>query len=111
MIESVVSAFRGFRSTCLDFGVPAANITILATEATRTPPNSKEFLGEIKEKVGWEVGLLAKEEEGRVGAMGIASSFEEVDGLVMDLGGKHYLFIEYLRFSFISRALLMYVHF
>lgn len=32
--------------------------------------------------------MLKKEEEGRVGAMGVASSFERVDGLVMDLGGK-----------------------
>ncbi|KAK4912140.1 retrograde regulation protein 2, partial [Elasticomyces elasticus] len=31
--------------------------------------------------------MLPKEEEGRVGAMGVASSLAEVKGLVMDLGG------------------------
>lgn len=31
--------------------------------------------------------MLPKEAEGRIGAMGVASSFATVDGLVMDLGG------------------------
>ena len=31
--------------------------------------------------------MLAKEEEGRIGAMGVASSFSSLKGLVMDLGG------------------------
>lgn len=63
-------------------------MNILATEATRTAVNAEQFLGRVKEEVGWEVEMLKKEEEGRVGAMGIASSFEEVKGLVMDLGGE-----------------------
>jgi retrograde regulation protein 2 len=33
------------------------------------------------------VKLLPKEEEGEVGALGVASSFSHVSGLVMDLGG------------------------
>lgn len=31
--------------------------------------------------------MLTKEMEGRIGALGVASSFHEVEGLVMDLGG------------------------
>lgn len=31
--------------------------------------------------------MLSKETEGRIGAMGVASSFNQVEGLVMDLGG------------------------
>ena len=62
-------------------------MTVLATEATRTAINGAEFMGRIREAVGWEVRLLAKGEEGRVGAMGVASSLPEVRGLVMDLGG------------------------
>lgn len=31
--------------------------------------------------------MLSKEMEGRIGAMGVASSFNQVEGLVMDLGG------------------------
>lgn len=31
--------------------------------------------------------MLSKEMEGKIGAMGVASSFNRVEGLVMDLGG------------------------
>ncbi|GAB7323298.1 hypothetical protein MBLNU13_g05773t1 [Cladosporium sp. NU13] len=86
-IEAVVSAYRSFKRTCADFGVPEGNVKVLATEATRTAINGAEFMRSIREAVGWEVTLLAKAEEGRVGAMGIASSLPEVKGLVMDLGG------------------------
>jgi len=86
-ISAVVTAFRGFKRACGDFGVPEGNVTVLATEATRTAINGPEFMDQIREAVGWEVRLLAKEEEGRVGAMGVASSLPEVRGLVMDLGG------------------------
>jgi retrograde regulation protein 2 len=86
-IEAVVSAYRGFKRTCVDFGVPEDNVTVLATEATRTAINGKEFMRSIRDTVGWDVTLLAKAEEGRVGAMGVASSLPVVKGLVMDLGG------------------------
>lgn len=86
-IKSVISSFKQFKQTCQDFGVPNEHITVLATEATRTAVNSEDFRQQIKSAVGWDVTMLAKEEEGRVGAMGIASSLPEVRGLVMDLGG------------------------
>jgi retrograde regulation protein 2 len=72
---------------CADFQVPETNIKILATEATRTAINSEDYRRQIKDATGWEVDMLPKEIEGRVGAMGVASSFSEVEGLVMDLGG------------------------
>ncbi|PPJ59427.1 hypothetical protein CBER1_02419 [Cercospora berteroae] len=86
-IKAVTAAFKQFRRTCQDFGVPEQNTTVLATEATRTAINSEVFRAEIKKEVGWEVMMLAKEEEGRVGAMGVASSLPSLSGLVMDLGG------------------------
>lgn len=86
-IEAVVSAYRRFKRTCVDFGVPERNVTVLATEATRTAINGQEFMQSIYEATGWQVSLLAKSEEGRVGAMGVVSSLPEVRGLMMDLGG------------------------
>lgn len=86
-ISAVVSSFKKFRSTCQDFGVLGENITVLATEATRTAVNSEVFRSTIKKEVGWDVTMLPKEDEGRVGAMGVASSLPEISGLVMDLGG------------------------
>ncbi|QIW98917.1 hypothetical protein AMS68_004435 [Peltaster fructicola] len=86
-IVDVVTAFKQFKQTCQDFRVPEKHITVLATEATRTAINSEDFRKQIKDQTGWDVTMLPKEEEGRVGAMGIASSLPEASGLVMDLGG------------------------
>ncbi|OQO01813.1 hypothetical protein B0A48_12286 [Cryoendolithus antarcticus] len=86
-IASVIAALRDFKRETLDFGVPEGNVKLLATEATRTAINAVDFLTEVKAKVGWEISLLAKEEEGRIGALGVASSLPGVRGLVMDLGG------------------------
>lgn len=56
--------------------------------------NSEDFRNEIRKVTGWDVDMLTKEMEGRIGAMGVASGFgaEGVEGLVMDLGGKHLIF-------------------
>ncbi|PLB55394.1 retrograde regulation protein 2 [Aspergillus steynii IBT 23096] len=86
-MNQVADRLVQFQTTCEDFGVPTENIHVLATEATRTAPNSKEFIALIKKRTGWEVRLLLKEDEGRIGAMGIASSLNSVAGLAMDLGG------------------------
>lgn len=86
-ISAVIASFQQFKRTCADFHVPEKQITVLATEATRTAINSEDFRRRIREHVGWNVTMLPKEEEGRVGAMGVASSLPEVSGLVMDLGG------------------------
>lgn len=83
----MIEALQQFKITCEDFGVSESNIKVLATEATRTAVNSEDYRRQIKEATGWEVEMLTKEMEGRIGAMGVASSFQEVEGLVMDLGG------------------------
>ncbi|KAJ5100103.1 hypothetical protein N7532_007104 [Penicillium argentinense] len=87
VIDRVVSAIVRFQVICVEIGVPATNIRLIATEATRTALNSSEFTGAIRESTGVEVELLRKEEEGIVGAWGIASSFSDVEGLALDLGG------------------------
>lgn len=87
VIDDVVARLARFKLTCEDFGVPRENIHVLATEASRTAPNAEEFLARIREKTGLEVRVVSKEEEGRIGALGVASGFASVEGLVMDLGG------------------------
>ncbi|PWY91837.1 MFS general substrate transporter [Aspergillus sclerotioniger CBS 115572] len=87
IIDQVVERLAQFHITCADFQVPRENIYVLATEATRTAPNSKELRTRIKEVTGWDVTLLSKEDEGRIGALGIASSSASVAGIAMDLGG------------------------
>jgi retrograde regulation protein 2 len=86
-IDAVLASLRKFKTACKDFGVSETNVRILATEATRNAENSVDYRRQIKDATGWEVDLLPKEAEGRIGALGVASSFAGVEGLVMDLGG------------------------
>lgn len=70
----------------------AEHVRILATEATRNASNAPEFISIIEESLGspWKVDMLAKEDEGRIGALGVVSSVGGVaglQGLMMDLGG------------------------
>ena len=86
-VRDVVLALQRFKHTCEDFGVPNDNVTLVATEATRTAINADEFLNAIEKALGWSVKLLSKGQEAAAGAMGVATSVPVVDGLVMDLGG------------------------
>ncbi|KAJ4367958.1 retrograde regulation protein 2 [Didymella sp. IMI 355093] len=86
-IKQVVKSLLRFKSTCHDFGVPDSQVRIVATEATRKAINSEAYRTAIKEATGWTVELLPKEMEGKIGALGVASSYENVRGLMMDLGG------------------------
>ena len=87
IIEEVLAVLLQFKRTCQDFEVQADNVRLVATEATRNAINREEFLGQIQERTGWKVDLLTKEEEGRFGAMGIASSIDHMKGICMDMGG------------------------
>lgn len=87
VINKLVVCMLRFKVICTEFGVPSGNVRVVATEATREAQNSARFRGAIETATGWKVELLSKEDEGRIGAEGVASSFAEVRGLVMDLGG------------------------
>lgn len=87
VIEDVCNTLVRFKSICEDFRVSDSNVRVVATEATREAPNSQEFRDAILKATGWPVSLLSKSEEGRSGAFGVASSFFEIQGLFMDLGG------------------------
>lgn len=87
VIEDVCKTLVRFKTICEDFRVADSNVRVVATEATREAPNSKEFREAILKATGWPVSLLSKSEEARSGAYGVASSFFEIQGLFMDLGG------------------------
>jgi retrograde regulation protein 2 len=86
-IKQVIKSLLRFKSTCKDFNVPEEQVRIVATEATRKAVNSEDLQKKIKDATGWTVELLPKEMEGKIGALGVASSYENVRGLMMDLGG------------------------
>lgn len=87
IIEDVCKTLIRFKAICRDFGVADESVRVVATEATREAPNSQQFRDAILKATGWPVSLLSKSEEARSGAYGVASSFFEIQGLFMDLGG------------------------
>ncbi|KAJ5314834.1 uncharacterized protein N7443_001718 [Penicillium atrosanguineum] len=87
VIDRVVSAIVRFQVICVEIGVLSSNVRLIATEATRTAVNSTAFTDAIRDATGISVAMLPKEQEGIVGAWGIASSFSDVEGLALDLGG------------------------
>ncbi|CAD6584027.1 MAG: hypothetical protein ASARMPREDX12_001510 [Alectoria sarmentosa] len=87
VIGEVLAVLLQFKRTCRDFEVQDGNIRLVATEATRNAINRDDLLGQVGETTGWKVELLTKEEEGRLGAMGIASSIGHIEGICMDMGG------------------------
>ena len=87
VIDTVAAGVRRFQIVCKDFGVPERHIRIVATEATRTAINAEQFVSAIKKATGLHVELLHKQDEGRIGALGIASGFSDIQGLTVDLGG------------------------
>ncbi|KAH3666163.1 hypothetical protein OGAPHI_004352 [Ogataea philodendri] len=86
-IREIIQAMKRFKWICEDFGVPENAVKVVATEATREASNSQEFRDIIYKATGWKVFLLSKEQEATTGAFGVASSFHDISGLFMDLGG------------------------
>jgi len=86
-MDAAIRSLLHFKRTCEDFGVQDEHVRILATEATRQATNSEEYREKIRQATGWTVEMLPKEDEGRVGANGVVSSFSTCKGLMMDLGG------------------------
>ncbi|KAI1319978.1 hypothetical protein EDD11_002309 [Mortierella claussenii] len=85
VIDEVVRTFERWQALCHQANVQT--VRVIATEATRTAPNSEEFQARIKAATGWSVELLTKAQEANIGALGVMASYHTVQGLFMDLGG------------------------
>ncbi|KAF9366118.1 hypothetical protein BGX34_006119 [Mortierella sp. NVP85] len=85
VIDEVVRTFERWAALCQTAGVQ--KVRVIATEATRTAPNSDEFQARIKAATGWTVELLTKAQEANIGALGVMASYHKIQGLFMDLGG------------------------
>ncbi|KAG0353192.1 hypothetical protein BGZ54_002364 [Gamsiella multidivaricata] len=85
VIDEVVRTFERWQALCRQANV--RTVRVIATEATRTAPNSEQFQARIKAATGWSVELLSKAQEANIGALGVMASYHTVQGLFMDLGG------------------------
>jgi retrograde regulation protein 2 len=71
-----------------DFGVPAQNVIVFATEAMRRAQNAAAMLDAIRAGAeGLKVQILAPAVETLFGSLGARSGFVDVKGLFLDLGG------------------------
>ncbi|KAK6072535.1 retrograde regulation protein 2 [Seiridium cupressi] len=86
-ITQVSSTLARFKSIADGYGVPPEHVSVFATEAMRKAENAGSMLDAILEASGLGVQVLAPEVETLFGAMGARSSFAEVNGLFLDLGG------------------------
>ncbi|CAJ0642033.1 13282_t:CDS:2 [Entrophospora sp. SA101] len=98
VIRDVENTMKRFNYMCRSYGVEIKDVTIVATEATRTAPNSSDFRERIKKSFQAPVKLLDKKEEAIVSGKGIAATYNGVEGLVMDMGGGS-VEINYLKFD------------
>ena len=86
-VRKLVDGLKAFSRTCDEYGVPLHQREAVGTEALRRAENSAAVCAKVEEQSGWKIQILSPEQEARLGANGVVSSLDRVDGLVMDLGG------------------------
>ena len=63
------------------------NLKIIATAVIREATDTKPFIDEVEKLFKTKMNILSGEEEAKCSAEGVKIGFENVDGLVADLGG------------------------
>jgi exopolyphosphatase/guanosine-5'-triphosphate,3'-diphosphate pyrophosphatase len=63
------------------------NLKIIATAVIREATDTKPFIDEVEKLFKTKINILSGEEEATCSAEGVKIGFENVDGLVADLGG------------------------
>ncbi|RIA91970.1 Ppx/GppA phosphatase family-domain-containing protein [Glomus cerebriforme] len=87
VIVDVENSLKRFKYIAHHYQIDCNNVHVIATEATRTAPNSSHFIERIKNSTGWKIELLSKEIEAKISGMGVVATYYGVEGLVMDMGG------------------------
>lgn len=87
IISEIVNAMKRFKLICEDFGVSEESVRVIATEATRIAINKDQFITAIWKGTGWNVEVLTPEEETRITTYSLVASFNNVNGLYLDLTG------------------------
>jgi exopolyphosphatase/guanosine-5'-triphosphate,3'-diphosphate pyrophosphatase len=76
-------------------GLPAEAVRVVGTNALRVAKNSRQFLAEAKEALGFPIEIIAGREEARLIYLGVSHSLplSREKRLVMDIGGGSTEFI------------------
>ena len=91
--ERALEALRRFSDRLRGF--PAEAVRVVGTNALRVAKNSRQFLAEAKEALGFQIEIIAGREEARLIYLGVAHSLplSREKRLVMDIGGGSTEFI------------------
>ncbi|KAK9381665.1 Ppx/GppA phosphatase family-domain-containing protein [Kockiozyma suomiensis] len=88
VFDRLRAALSRFDAVCRALGVAAEDVSLFGTEASRSAANSDDLLSLIRSiNSKWKISLLRQNMEAKYGALGIAASYHEINGVVMDLGG------------------------
>lgn len=83
-IEHLIAVLNDFRRLADAAG---ATIVAVATSAARDAANGAEFVERVKRELGFEVRVIAGEEEARLAFLGATYTLPVTDGIVLDIGG------------------------
>jgi len=82
-----LQALDQFAAVCGQAGLGAPQVDAVATSAVRDADNGADFLARVRERTGFDVRLLSREQEARYGYLAAVHSTTLRDGCVLDLGG------------------------
>ncbi|MDD9797752.1 MAG: exopolyphosphatase, partial [Alphaproteobacteria bacterium] len=83
--QQAMDVFQRFAATKKRLAVD--NMIVVATAAVREAHNRHDFVNEASRVLGTDIQVLSGEEEAIFTAKGVRMGFENVNGLVGDLGG------------------------
>lgn len=84
-VDTALTAIRRFHQLADQTG--ATQLDVIATAAVRDAENGAAFIEAVAEICGSDPQVLSGQDEAKVSALGVASSFFKPDGVVGDLGG------------------------
>ncbi|SFM20849.1 exopolyphosphatase / guanosine-5'-triphosphate,3'-diphosphate pyrophosphatase [Paenibacillus sp. 1_12] len=84
-IRDIVAILIQFKQICMTNQV--TEVRAAATAAIRNAANSQEIISQLLQESGTEIELLSGEDEAVIGFLGMSSSLDIEDGILVDIGG------------------------
>jgi exopolyphosphatase/guanosine-5'-triphosphate,3'-diphosphate pyrophosphatase len=86
-MERALATLDVFDHFCRASGLGPDAVDAVATSAIRDAENAPEFLARARQRVGFAIRVLSRQEEARYGYLAAVNSTTLSDGCVLDLGG------------------------
>jgi exopolyphosphatase/guanosine-5'-triphosphate,3'-diphosphate pyrophosphatase len=86
-VERALQVMEVYAHFCVASGIPADNVSAVATSAIRDAANGDDFVDRVKQLTGLPVRVLSADEEAYYAYLAAVNSTTLEDGAVLDLGG------------------------